>query len=342
MAVDDGDQYWNEIYDSRYKYIEENIGKLPDDILKIMHLSGAWPGGGIYKFKANKLGNAPWVYMTFGLTNPDMPTTVIPKNVEIEAESGRSESTSFTLEKKQNVPSYPGRHGYGYELVVVTEEDEEWPLWFLQWAVEAELINDVDILGRVEKYNGLTVEDIYVGDAGMVNVLFQKAEKPFPEKIELPKGPSTFIIATVVTDDEMIWSKFNGREKLAKKLDENKIGQISNVKRSSIFYPNGIDYAKITSRDVAADMSEQGLLRKTYLFPLEFGGQEMDANTVYIPKDAFIQKQMFEQKVMQAAQNGLIENYTATPEYKGDSFVPSKLSLKATGKNSLEIVISIF
>lgn len=341
MAKEDG-QYWNKVYETRYKFIEDNIGPLPDDILKIMHMSGSWPGGGLYKFKASKLGNDLWAYMTFGLTNPDMPTAVTPKNVQIKGESDRPESTSLTLEKKPNVPSYPDRNGYGYELIVVTKGEKEWPLWLLQWAVEAELINDVDILGRVEKYNGLTIEDVGIGADGFVNVLFQKAESPFPETIKLPKGDSPLIFATVISDDEMIWSKTNGRENLLAKLKQANIGQISDLERNSVFHPKGINYASINSRESAAKMHEQGILRKAYLFPLEFGGEEIDVNTIYLPKSAYIQKLAFEQKVMQYAQDGLIDNYKATPEYKGKSFIPSSLFLQATGKEDLEIKINIF
>jgi hypothetical protein len=339
---DDTEKYWNEVYDTRYKYIEANFGSLPNDILKIMHLSGAWPGGGLYKFKADKLGSDLWVYMTFGLTNPDMPTTVIPRSIEIKQDSGRPGSTSLTLGKKQNVPSYTGRNGYGYELMVVTKGEKQWPLWLLQWAVEAELIKDADLLGRVEKYNGLVVEDIGVGGDGVINVLFQKADAPFPKDIVLPKGSSPIIIATVITDDEMKWSDTNGRDKLLAALKGANVAQLSDISRVSIFHPNGVDFVSINTRDKASSLHKLGLLRKAYLFPLEFGGQDTDANTIYIPKNAMIEKLRFEKQVMQLAQKGLLENYNATPEYKGDSVVPAKLLLQATGKQSIKLEINVF
>ena len=204
------------------------------------------------------------------------------------------------------------------------------------------MINDVDILGRVEKYHGLTVEDINVGNDGMINVMFQKADTPLPTNISLPKYNPPFIIATLITDDEMKWSQSHGRDELLSELKNKNIGQLSNMQRKSIFYPNGVKYAEITSREKAKSMYELGLLRKAFLFPIEFGGEEIEVNTIYLPKKAAIEKQMFEQKIMQLAHDGMINNYSANPEYKGDSFIPAKLLLKASGKQNVEQEINIF
>jgi len=343
ILANDSDKLWDQVYDERTKFVEENIGTLPEDILKIVHLSGTWPGGGLYKFKADKLGDNYWAYMTFGLTNPDMPTKVVPSNVNVEQdESNRPEKTSLTLESKQNVPSYPDRIGYGYELLVITEGEKDWPLWFLQWAVQAELLNDADILGRVEQYKGLTVEDINIGGDGFVNMLFQKALSPFPSKIELGGKTARIIIATAISDDEMEWSKSNGRDNLLTELSKSKVHQISHLKRESIFYPKGIEYSEVNSREMAETMFEKGLLRKAYLFPIDFGGQEVAENVIYLTKDALIKKMQFESKVLELGQNGLIENYSAKPEYVGDSFVPKRLKLEATGKESTNTVIDVF
>ncbi|NVJ51511.1 MAG: suppressor of fused domain protein [Gammaproteobacteria bacterium] len=335
------EQLWNQVYDARQAFVERHIGALPDDILKIVHLGGTWPGGGLFKFKATQLEGDYWVYMTFGLTNPDMPTTVTPTDVEIDPEPG-AESTSLRLVKKEQVPSYPERIGYGYELMIITKGEQEWPLWLLQWAVEAELIGDVDFLGRVEQYQGLTVEDIKVGPSGFVNVLFQTAQAPLPSAIDLPAGKSPIIVATVITDDEMRWSQSNGRDKLFARLMQNQDGQVSDIQRPSIFHPKGVDLANVNSREAAVDLYEQGLLRKAHLFPTDFGGEDVEANTIYLPKSAFIEKYQFEQKVLQYAQQGLINNYTAQPIYQGDSFVPAKLQLSATGQENISLEIHVF
>jgi len=339
---DENEALWNAVYEARYQCVENKLGELPPDILKIMHLSGTWPGGGLYKFNAAKLSDDLWVYMTFGLTNPDMPTSFCPKEIEVENENGLPSRTQFTLEKKKEVPSYPDRCGYGYELMVVTRGEEEWPLWFLQWAVEAELMNDVDILGRVENYNGLTVEDINVGDNGAINVLFQKAQNPFPCKLSLPTGQPSLIIATSITDDEMLWSRNYGRDKLFEKLGTSGVGQISDINRASILHPEGVDYSAVNSREKAAELAEAGLLRKVQLFPLEFGGEDVEQNTIYLPKKAAIEKLRFEQRVMDLAQSGLINSYTASPDYQGDSYIPSDLRLEASGNENVAITIQIF
>ncbi len=42
-----------------------------------------------------------------------------------------------------------GRAGYGYEMVMLTRENAAWPLYYLQWAVNAEIGNDAGLLERV-------------------------------------------------------------------------------------------------------------------------------------------------------------------------------------------------
>lgn len=123
--------------------------------------------------------------------------------------------------------------GYGYELVVLTRGPAEWPLWLLQWAVQAELLNDAGIRNRIEKYNGLTVEEIRVGENEFVNVLFANARPPLPTGTILPNGSMTVIVATVITDDEMNWSKSNGRDALLDRLYAAGVGQLSSRERKS-------------------------------------------------------------------------------------------------------------
>ena len=142
---------WQKICEERTVFIEKTFGPLQEDILKIGHMTGVWPGGGLYKLKAIELGKDKWLYTTFGLSNPDMPTTVTVSDLNVESENDRVTGSGNTLSKKENVPSYPGRPGYGYEIMIVTNESSDWPLWFLQWAVNAEILNDADLLGRVEK-----------------------------------------------------------------------------------------------------------------------------------------------------------------------------------------------
>jgi len=75
-ADSDAEQAWQKAYDTRQQYYENTVGTFPKDILKLAHMTGVWPGGGLFVLEANKLGKDTWVYTTFGLSNPDMPTSV--------------------------------------------------------------------------------------------------------------------------------------------------------------------------------------------------------------------------------------------------------------------------
>jgi hypothetical protein len=129
--MDPKEELWNQVYDARHSHFERTIGPLPSDILKMMSMTGVWPGGGLFVIPPARLGPDVWTYATFGFTNPDMPTTVTSEaQVETDAE-GRQRMTA-TLRSKVPAPSVPGRAGYGYEILVLTNGRAEWPLSFLR------------------------------------------------------------------------------------------------------------------------------------------------------------------------------------------------------------------
>jgi hypothetical protein len=213
---DDGD--WQRTYDARQHYFESTVGPLPRDILKIPNMMGVWPRGGLFVIPAKKISELLTVYTTFGFTNPDMPTAVQLKDGDPPAR-GSSPTTP--------VAARPGTAGYGYEICVVAEPNQQWPLNFLQWAVGAEILKGAGLLARVEQYGGLTVGELSVGVDQPFNFLIAKARAPWPVGAQLPNGKMDVLIATTITDQELKWSMENGREALLKKLDEAHFGQIS-------------------------------------------------------------------------------------------------------------------
>jgi hypothetical protein len=227
--------FWQSVYAAREKFYRKHFGELPEDILKIGHMFGVWPGGGLFVIPATVLGNDVWVYTTFGFTNPDMPASTSVSDVEVERdELGRVTQTSGRLAAKERAAAPDGVAGYGYEMIVLTRENAEWPLWFLQWTANAEILNDVGVLNRVEAYDGLTVQEIKVGENESVNVLIAKARPPLPAGTTLPNGQMTLLVATVITDDEMHWSMENGRELLLDKLQKAGVSQFSVRGRKSV------------------------------------------------------------------------------------------------------------
>jgi hypothetical protein len=223
------EKLWQEVYAAREKYYESSFGKLPSEIAKMANLIGVWPGGGLMVIPATKLGPDVWVYTTFGFTNPDMPTTIT-----LVDSKGNNVSRQNTLKRKKNIRTTTNRPGHGYEMLVITKERAEWPLGFLQWVANAEILNDADLLSRVENYGGLTVEEIQVDDAKSINVLIAKAQTPLPSGAALPNGKMELLVATVITEDEMRWSMTNGRSALLAKLQSAGVGQISDLKRKSV------------------------------------------------------------------------------------------------------------
>lgn len=231
---DPAEKLWQANYDARQKYFEKTVGPLPSDILKMLNMTGVWPGGGLYVIHAPRLGQNLSVYTTFGFTNADMPTTVQISNFDLESDENRATRAGGTLSKKQPAPKRAGSAGYGYEILMVAQSNQQWPLNFLQWAVNAEIGHDAGLLDRVEKYDGLTVEQIQVGQGQMVDVLITKAQAPLPTGTSLPAGKMETLVATIITAQEMKWSQSNGRAALLKKLLEAGVGQISVPNRKSV------------------------------------------------------------------------------------------------------------
>ena len=232
---DPSDAYWQQVYSARAEYFAEHIGRLPDDILKIGHMFGIWPGGGLYVIPAKKIGFDAWVYTTFGFTNPDMPASTQVADVSTETDAlGRVTETTGTLQAKAKAVAPAGVAGYGYELLVLTREEARWPLWILQWSANAEILNDAGILDRVNKYSGLTIDGVQVGESESVNLLIAKARQPLPTGTDLPNGKMELLVATVITDEEMHWSMEHGRQALLDKLVAEGVGQFSVRNRDSV------------------------------------------------------------------------------------------------------------
>lgn len=242
FAADAEDKRWQAAYSARERYYQTSIGEFPNDILKLPHMTGVWPGGGLFVLKADKLGSDVWVYTTFGLSNVGLPTPVALVANDTQKDAlGRVTSSDSSLEKRTPAAAPAGAAGYGFEIMVVARENAEWPLWILQWATNAEILNDVGFLNRVEKYHGLTVAEINVGAGAddKVNLLIAKAMAPLPQGTRLPNGQMQILVATVITEDEMNWSLENGRDALLQKLQAAQVGQISTRRRPSVLAGRG-------------------------------------------------------------------------------------------------------
>ncbi|HEX7814026.1 suppressor of fused domain protein [Dyella sp.] len=338
---------WDEGYAARVRAYVEHIGKLPDDLLKLGHLVGTWPGGGLHAIRANKLSEDAWVYTTFGLTNTDMPTKVASSDLVAGQDPlGRLDRASATLQSRSGVDAPAGRAGYGYELMVLAHEDAEWPLWVLQWVAQAELLHDAGILQRVHDYDGLTVENIQVGAQDHVHLLIAHAQDVLPTAIELPHGRMEWLIATVITDTEMQWSKEHGRRALLERLAAAGTGQFSARDRASVVEPPAPpDFSDVSSRQQLEELAAEGLLEKVLLFPPELGGDDVPANTCFVSTAARKAKQKIDHDVVELLRTGHVNRYTASPAYRGQSFVPATIAIKAWSDGqppALELIVDVW
>jgi len=89
------------------------------------------------------------------------------------------------------------------------------------------------------------------------------------------------------------------------------------------------DFSHVDSREKAEALVGQGQLEKIHLFPLEFGGEDVLANVAYVPMGVGQAKAMADGTILKLIQEGQVTQYAAAPEYKGNSFVPARIVIKA-------------
>lgn len=227
---------WQATYEARERYFEAAIGPVPEYVVKLFNMMpGIWPGGCLMAIPAASLGPGLTAYTSVGLTNTDMPTTVQMTDFEIKSGpgDGTQESTAC-MSTKEPAKTKPGAAGYGYEIMVVAESEQQWPLKVLQWAVSAEIRHDVGLLSRVEEYGGVTAEKINGGSGVLLNVLIAKARTPLPQGAQLPNGTMDVLVATAITDEEMRWGMQQRGSALLERLCDGGPGQISILGRPSV------------------------------------------------------------------------------------------------------------
>ncbi len=105
--------------------------------------------------------------------------------------------------------------------------------------------------------------------------------------------------------------------------------------------PN-LDFSSIDSHEKAQALFAKGQLVKLYLMPLDFGGHDSPINTLLVPTFANSRKSKFDSGIYEMLNGGAKLGYSASPEYKGSSFVPSKLIINVKGDKTIAEVIDIW
>ena len=103
------------------------------------------------------------------------------------------------------------------------------------------------------------------------------------------------------------------------------------------------NYRRVDSRAKAEALRTRGALEKVLLLPPLFGGQDVPANTVYVPTFAAALKVRLDMNtIAELARKGQVTRYTATPEYEGTSVVPSRIHVVAEDPGHFAGTIAIW
>lgn len=88
------------------------------------------------------------------------------------------------------------------------------------------------------------------------------------------------------------------------------------------------DFSQV-DQAAARALANQGVLAPLYMMPLRFGGEESERNRLYVPPAAVALKDRYDDMVEELLRQEKVNGYTCTPEYKGASFVPAKITVAA-------------
>ena len=102
------------------------------------------------------------------------------------------------------------------------------------------------------------------------------------------------------------------------------------------------DFSEIDSQEKAEAAAKTGTLVPVHLMPLRFGGVDGVENIVYAPPITVELKERNDDMVQDLLEQGKVASYSAIPQYKGNSFVPSSIVIKASGESVFEYTINIW
>ncbi|WP_205510643.1 hypothetical protein [Longitalea arenae] len=102
------------------------------------------------------------------------------------------------------------------------------------------------------------------------------------------------------------------------------------------------DYSHIDSYEKAEQLYARKELVKLHLMPLDWGGQDLAMNIIYVPGFVVEEKARIDGIIEELLAAGHNLSYSASPEYKGNSFIASKLVIKVSGDRQMEAAIEIW
>lgn len=105
----------------------------------------------------------------------------------------------------------------------------------------------------------------------------------------------------------------------------------------------GPDFSDVDSLAKAQKLCDEGTLEKLYLMPLDFGGQDIPPNILYVPVGIAAIKHNIDTNIIgPLAQSGDIAQYAAEPEYRGDSFIPMAINIRAWDPKEFNTQVNVW
>jgi hypothetical protein len=105
----------------------------------------------------------------------------------------------------------------------------------------------------------------------------------------------------------------------------------------------GPDFSAVDSREKAEELFRRGELAKLFMMPLEFGGDDIPENTLYVPPWVVDQKAEIDNNVVRPlAMDGHAVEYKVRPEYQGRSFIPIAIRIRVSNPGELDATINIW
>lgn len=105
----------------------------------------------------------------------------------------------------------------------------------------------------------------------------------------------------------------------------------------------GPDFSAVDTEAKAEALLRRGELEVLLLLPHAFGGDDRRENTLYVPVGlAEVKRRVDMNIIAPLVAAGKVTQYSATPEYRGTSFIPVAVNIVAAGTTSFTTKINIW
>nr|WP_292166409.1 hypothetical protein [Butyrivibrio sp.] len=97
-----------------------------------------------------------------------------------------------------------------------------------------------------------------------------------------------------------------------------------------------VSFAEIDSIKKAKEECRKGNLERMHIISPIFGGSDDDSNILYVPVGINRIKEGYDDILADLVKQGKAQSFDCSPEYKGNSAIPSKITI-TSGKDGVEV-----